>query len=192
MQLREHNRSLDLLFSKYDVAEKELDFMVRSIPYLANVFSELAQYATKQLIDSADFSGSLDLERTTLVAHCFFDLSVASFFSKTYTLIQNADKASLLADSLLFQGTELDPSEVNETEIRFSGTQNARGISKFVAASKLIDIRPIEPWIFGKELSKILHGIGDYSEIMRFFDIGIAYQSAIRNVLEDTFKDFRA
>ena len=66
---------------------------------------------------------------------------------------------SLLVDSLLYQATGYEASSPTDSDIWDEGTQKARGAQKYVLSRQQLKFKgDIEAWVFGKEVSAILHG----------------------------------
>lgn len=170
-QIRSGNRALEYLVSHHRPLDAKIGPLVDALPVLGNELYGHAQKAGQVLrqnihtnrvarsarIISALFKGSAN--EADLIALCIFDLELCVYFDMVFSCCGDKEATSLLVDSLLYQATGYQASSPSDYEILDEGTHKARGIQKYVLSRQQLKFKgDIEAWVFGKEVSAILHG----------------------------------
>jgi hypothetical protein len=162
--LRLGNRALDYLISRYEPMSVETKRLVETLPNIAAQLNNEADNGAKNLMSSQSASvvgrffrritGSA--KQQSLLARCLVDVMLTVYFDEVLAYSGDKELSSLLVDSLLYQATGCESSSPTESDILDGGTQNARGIHKFVMGRKLMPhIGDMTAWLFGKEVAAL-------------------------------------
>jgi hypothetical protein len=161
--LRPGNRVLDYLLAHYDITDAKTKRLVECLPALGAQLCTQADDGAKSLASvqsgnlvSRFFRGVTASTNQTLLARCILDLMLSIYFEEVLEYCTDKELSSLLVDSLLYQATGSEANSPDESDILDNGTQNARGIHKFVVGRQLMPhIGDIAGWLFGKEVAAI-------------------------------------
>ncbi len=145
---RGENPYLQYIVANYS-SHPRLPQLLKTIPLLANRLRDNAVAAADALLKDGCSTAN-----RALLANCVFDLQLVACFDELFAYT-NADLASLSVDALLYEATGYDKSTPSEMDIIGGGTQNFRGITKYVAGKKVLKIGDSVGWQFGMEYSAI-------------------------------------
>jgi hypothetical protein len=134
---------------------------IRSIPQnqiTKTLIEALPNLSLLLLTESRDFAKRLGM-KSVLLSECILDLELLSVFNKALEFTQDKALASACVDAIIFEATGREPSGVpGREQFEFGGTENYRGIAKYVMAPDYFKVPSPNAWLFGKEYSRIKTG----------------------------------
>jgi hypothetical protein len=162
---RPGNRALGYLAGHDQPMDAKIASLVESIPNLAAELYDQAESVAKSLraVQSRNLlsrllrtvTGSAS-SKQTLLARCVFDLMLSVSFQEIFEYSGDKELSSLIVDSILYQATGCEASTPTDADIFDYGTQNARGIHKFLLGrQQMKHIGDIAAWLFGKEVAAL-------------------------------------
>ncbi len=192
-QIRPGNRAFEYLLNHYQPLDAKITPLVNVLPDLGDELYGYAQTGAELLPRTVrtnllarlftTFTKTSYSNQKDLLALCIFDLQLCIYFDAVFSYCGDKQLASLLADSLLYQATGYEASSPTNSQIWDEGTQRARGISKYMLSRQQFkDIGDIQAWVFGKEVSAILHGNAkDISIILGLRNFSIVVRMNAKN-----------
>jgi hypothetical protein len=110
------------------------------------------------LTEARSFAKRLGVN-SELLAECILDFELLGLFNKVLEYTHDKALASLYVDSVIFEATGKEPSGVpSSAEFQLGGTENYRGIAKYMKAPDYFHVSSPQAWLLGKEYSRIKTG----------------------------------
>ncbi len=192
---RPGNRALEYLLNRYGPLDGKVAFLVNALPALGDqlyvnaqtgveIVSSFLQKTRLTYLLSTLTKTSFSPQKDRLLALCIFDLELCIYFDSVFSYCGHKELASLLADSLLYQATGYEASSPTDSELWDQGTQRSRGIHKYLLAhGQFKKIGDVQAWVFGKEVSAIVHGNAkDLHTVLRVVPLSGAVRVNAKNV----------
>ena len=159
--LRPGNRALDHVLANYP-GSPTVSHLTQSIPTFASLLRDQADETADTLFRSGTnlvsrFVSKFNGKRK-LLGDCIIDLMLVGCFDELAKYCGDNELASLLVDGIVFEATGCEASTPTESEVLYQGTQEARGLSKYVLGRRLLSGSEVEARMFGKEYSALLTG----------------------------------
>jgi len=159
--LRLGNRALNYVLAYYP-DNPTVSHLMQRIPTFASLLRDHADETADTLFRSGTNLISRLLSKFNgkrkLLRDCIIDLMLVPCFDELAKYCGDNDLASLFVDVIVFEATGSEASTPTESEVLYRGTQQARGLPKYVLGRRLIAGSEIEARMFGREYSALLTG----------------------------------